>query len=60
MKGFRTLAFNIGGAALIAALHAITGINWTDYVSPTSAVLIVMGANALLRLITTTSVGQKA
>jgi len=59
MKGFRTLALN--GAVVIgtAALTWASGVDWTQYVSPTAAMLILAGANMGLRLITTTAVGKK-
>lgn len=59
MTGYRTLAFNflavVGGAALTWA----AGVDWTQYVSPTAALIIVGGANMGLRLITTGPVGKK-
>lgn len=59
MKGFRTLAINgivvIGGAALTWA----SGIDWSQYVSPTAALVIVGAVNIGLRLITTTPVATK-
>lgn len=59
MKGFRTLGFNaliIAGGAL---LPWAAGIDWTQYVSPEIAAIIVGGLNIALRLITTTPVGVK-
>ncbi len=59
MKGWKTLAFNglavIGGAALTWA----AGIDWTQYASPTAAMLIVGAVNVALRLVTNTAPGQK-
>jgi hypothetical protein len=59
MKGYRTLALN--GAIVIgtAALTWLAGVNWTDYVSPSVALVITGGANLVLRLVTTTPVGSK-
>lgn len=57
MKGYRTLLLN--GAIVVgtAALTWVAGVNWTDYVSPSVAMIIVGAANIGLRLITTTPVG---
>ena len=59
MKGYKTLAFNglvaVGGAALTYA----AGVDWTQYVSPQTAIIIVTVANMVLRLMTSTPVGQK-
>jgi hypothetical protein len=59
MKGFRTLLIN--GAVVVgtAALTWAVGINWSEYVSPTVAMLILAGANVGLRLVTDTAVGTK-
>jgi hypothetical protein len=59
MKGFRTLALN--GAVVIgtAALTWAAGVDWTQYVSPTAAMMILAAANMGLRLITTTPIGSK-
>lgn len=59
MKGWRTLGFNAALAVLLALLHFATNVDWTQYVSPTTAMLIVAGVNAVLRAITTTPVGEK-
>lgn len=56
MTGFRTMAFNVGGAMLIAGLQKLTGVNWTDYVSPSSALMIAFGVNTALRFVTTTPI----
>lgn len=59
MKGFRTLAFNglvvIGGAALTWA----AGINWTEHLSPTAALIMAGVVNIGLRLVTSGPVGGK-
>lgn len=59
MKGYRTLIVN--GIVVIgtAALTWVVGVNWTEYVSPTIAMVIVGAANIGLRLITNTPVGEK-
>jgi hypothetical protein len=58
MKGWRTLIFNGGLAVLIALLHFVVGTDWTQYVSPQTGMFIVLGANAILRAMTDTSVGS--
>ena len=59
MKGWRTLVWNVvivmGGAALAWA----SGIDWTQYFSPTVAMFVVAGVNVALRVVTNTPVGEK-
>jgi hypothetical protein len=57
MQGFRTLAFNALVIILGALLPWVASIDWTQYVSPQVAVLILGAANIGLRLITSTTVG---
>ena len=59
MQGFRTLAANGLIIAAGALLPWIAGIDWTQYVSPQVAMLIVGAANIGLRLITSTPVMTK-
>ena len=59
MTGFRTLAFNGLIIALLALLPWISSIDWTQYVSPQVALIIVGAANIGLRMITRTPVGTK-
>ena len=59
MQGFRTLAVNGLIIAAGALLPWIAGIDWTQYVSPQVAMLIVGAANIGLRLITSTPVMTK-
>lgn len=58
MKGWKTVLFNGLGVIGVSLLTWATGINWTDYVSPTVAGIIIGAANIGLRLITTTPVGK--
>jgi hypothetical protein len=58
MKGLRTLLINGATVVGTAAVTWVAGVDWTQYVSPTSAVIIVAAANMALRLITTTPVGK--
>jgi hypothetical protein len=59
MKGYRTLILN--GAIVIgtAALTWVAGVNWSEYVNPTVAMVLVGAANIGLRMITTSAVGTK-
>ena len=59
MQGYRTLAANAALIVLGALLPWVAGLDWTQYVSPQVAMLIVGAANIGLRLITTTPVGEK-
>lgn len=58
MKGWKTLAFN--GAIVIgsAGLSWVAGVNWSEYVSPTTALLLTSVANIGLRMMTNTPVGK--
>ena len=58
MKGLRTLLINGATVVGTAAVTWVAGVDWTQYVSPTSAVIIVAAANMALRLITSTPVGK--
>jgi hypothetical protein len=53
MNGFKTLVWNGLLVAAGAVLPWLGGVQWTDYVSPTAATLIVAGVNVVLRIITT-------
>lgn len=59
MTGFRTLAFNGLIIALAALLQWATSIDWTQYVSPQVALMLVGAANIGLRMITRTPIGTK-
>lgn len=59
MTGFRTLIANGLMVVIVALLHWATGIDWTQYVSPTVALVLAGVVNIGLRLITTTKVGKK-
>jgi hypothetical protein len=58
MKGYRTLAINGATVAGLAELQWAAGIDWTQYASPTAAMLILAGINMALRFATTTAVGK--
>lgn len=56
MKGWRTLAFNLGAAVLTVVI----GFNWSDALPayPWLAPLIITVANIGLRFVTDTPVGK--
>lgn len=58
MKGFKTLFINGGIAALVALLTYAIGVDWSEYVSPTVAMVILAAANFGLRFLTDTPVGK--
>ena len=58
MKGFRTIIINVLIAMLGAALPILANVDWTEFVSPTIALVIVAAINVGLRIITTTPIGQ--
>jgi hypothetical protein len=59
MKGWRTIAINVGIAAGTAALGVLAGIDWTKEVGGTAAVIIIAAVNIATRVITTGPIGQK-
>lgn len=59
MKGYRTLAVNAAMVTGAALLTWAAGVDWTQHVSPTAALIIMGGVNIGLRLITTGPVGAK-
>lgn len=59
MKGYRTIAVNGLIAALVGGSQYLLGVNWTEIVSPNTAMIITLGINVLLRVVTTTKIGQK-
>ena len=59
MNGWKTLALNGAGVIGLAALNFAAGVDWTQYVSPNTAMLIVFGVNMGLRLVTTGPVGKR-
>lgn len=59
MKGWRTIAVNVGLAAATGGLQAAANINWIDVVGPTWAMGIIAAVNIGLRAITTSPVGKK-
>lgn len=60
IKGWRTIAFNLGLVVLPPALAYLASVNWTNYLNPTWTPVVVGVIGLLLRLVTTTPPGQKA
>lgn len=60
MTGYRTVVFNLLVIVLVGGLHALVGTDLTGIFGPTWSVVIIAGANFILRLVTTTAVGQKS
>lgn len=58
LKNWRTIAFNLGIAVMLAVLTLMTTIDWTQWVNPTAALFIVTIANAVLRTLTSGPVGS--
>lgn len=58
MKGYRSIAFGTLLAISGPALTYLAGIDWTQYVSPTWAPVIVGVISIGLRVVTTTPVGR--
>lgn len=59
MKGLRTLALNAAVVVLAALVTWAAGVDWTQHVNPTAAIIIMAVVNMGMRLITTTPVGIK-
>lgn len=58
MKGWRTLILN--GAIVIgtAGLTWAASVNWSEYISPSTAVIVTAALNMGLRFVTNTPVGK--
>lgn len=59
MKGYKTLAVNAATVVGVSLLTWVGGVDWTQHVSPTVAMIILGAANMALRMITTTPVGKQ-
>jgi len=53
MTGYKTLVWNAILVVVGALLPYLAGIDWTQYVSPQVAVIVVAVINVALRLVTT-------
>lgn len=60
MTGLKTLIWNAILVVVGALLPYLAGVDWTQYVSPQIAVIIVAVINVALRLATTTAIGKSA
>lgn len=59
MKGYRTLLVGLGMAVAPVALQYLVNVDWTQFVSPNSA-LIISGLLMMgMRLLTSTPPGSK-
>jgi len=59
MKGWRTILFGVGVAAMPPALEYLTNVNWTEIgLSPTTGALIGAGIVGM-RAVTNTSIFSK-
>lgn len=59
VKGWKTLMWNAAAAGVVGVLSYLTGVDWTQHVDPTIAVIIVTVVNAAIRIWgTTTAVGS--
>lgn len=58
LKGWRTLAFQFASVAILALLNEMQSIDWTEYVSPTTALILMALVNTGLRLVTNTPVAS--
>lgn len=59
MKGFRTVGINAAIIGVSAILQYAVGVDWKQFVSPETALIIMSILNIGLRLITTTPIGKK-
>lgn len=59
MKGYRTIIVNGLLAICPVALDYLAGVDWTQYMSPQTALVFVGIVNIALRAITTTPMGKK-
>jgi hypothetical protein len=56
LTGFKTVFFNAFVVGLIAILTNLSSVDWTQYVSPTVAMLVMAVVNIALRLATSTTI----
>jgi len=59
MKGWKTLIFNLLMVIIGAVLPWLGTVDWTQYVDPKTAVVLMAVINMLLRLWTNSPVGRK-
>ena len=56
LKGWRTLGFNLLLIVIPPALTYLASVNWTDYLNPNIAPMVVGAIGLVLRVVTTTPV----
>ncbi len=59
LSGWKTVLFGLFVAIAPAALEYLKGIDWTQYVSPIYAPMVVGAITIILRFLTTTAIGVK-
>jgi len=59
MKGYKTIIFNALSAAIPVILTNLSNVDWTQYVDPTTAILIMAVINGVLRTRTNTPIFKK-
>lgn len=60
MTGFKTLIWNLLLVIVGAVLPYLAGVDWTQYVSPTVAAIVVAVVNVILRIWTSTPIFKKS
>lgn len=60
MKGWKTLVLNTALAGGVAGLTYLAGIDWTQYVSPSIALIGAGVVNVALRFLTTSPIFKPA
>jgi hypothetical protein len=58
LKGFRTIIVNALLAGSVPVLDSLASVNWVELLGPTGAMVAVAAINIVMRMITTTPVGQ--
>lgn len=58
MKGYRTIIVNALLAGSVPALESLASVNWVELLGPTGAMVAVAVVNTVMRIITTTPIGQ--
>ena len=60
MSGYKTVIFNGLIAMVVALLTYVVGVDWQQYVSESTAIIILAVANLGLRIFTTTPIFNKS
>ena len=59
MKGFKLVTLGLLTALVPAGLHYLMGLDWTQFVSPVVAPIVVGGLTVALRFVTDSPVFKK-